>query len=164
MEELRRVLSVQAKRYPRMEPTDAVKLVYQNEFGGGHLIRDTKIFWDRLYQEYAAVEKEQAVALCEHIGNGVIRVNLARLAEKELPLLGEAFLASWQEKTGKMEQFLEKLEILRQETEKGIMPFDVEQLERYMAAYEKNGYAPASHSEQYRNAYHPAYRVIRKKK
>ena len=27
-------------RYPQMEPRDAVKLAYQSEFAGGHLIRD----------------------------------------------------------------------------------------------------------------------------
>lgn len=40
MKELETILRDHASRYPRMEPTDAVKLVYQNEFGGGHLIRN----------------------------------------------------------------------------------------------------------------------------
>ena len=40
MFELETVLKAHAARYPKMEPTDAVKLLYQNEFGGGHLIRD----------------------------------------------------------------------------------------------------------------------------
>ena len=40
MEELRAILLAHAKRYPLMQPQDAVKLIYQNEFGGGHLIRD----------------------------------------------------------------------------------------------------------------------------
>ena len=40
MEELKVILITHAKRYPLMQPQDAVKLIYQNEFGGGHLIRD----------------------------------------------------------------------------------------------------------------------------
>ena len=40
METLALILASHAERYPLMEPTDAVKLIYQNEFGGGHLIRD----------------------------------------------------------------------------------------------------------------------------
>ena len=40
MEELEKILQDHAKRYPQMEPTDGVKLIYQNEFGGGHLIKD----------------------------------------------------------------------------------------------------------------------------
>ena len=44
MEELKAILITLAKRYPLMQPTDAVKLIYQNEFGGGHLIRDEQAF------------------------------------------------------------------------------------------------------------------------
>ena len=42
MDDLKQILISHAARYPLMEPTDAVKLIYQNEFGGGHLIRDTE--------------------------------------------------------------------------------------------------------------------------
>ena len=58
MEELKKILREHAKRYPRMQPTDAVKLIYQNEFGGGHLIRDEKACQDYLRREYASVEKD----------------------------------------------------------------------------------------------------------
>ena len=40
MFELERILRQHADSYPLLQPTDAVKLIYQNEFGGGHLIRD----------------------------------------------------------------------------------------------------------------------------
>ena len=36
MEELKTILREHAKHYPQMQPTNAVKLIYQNEFGGGH--------------------------------------------------------------------------------------------------------------------------------
>ena len=34
--ELSHILRNHAARYPAMEPTDAVKLLYQSEFGGSH--------------------------------------------------------------------------------------------------------------------------------
>ena len=40
MEELEIILREHSRRYPEMQATDAVKLIYQNEFSGGHLIRD----------------------------------------------------------------------------------------------------------------------------
>ena len=40
MDELIKILRAHAEKYPLMRPQDAVKLVYQNEFGGGHLIVD----------------------------------------------------------------------------------------------------------------------------
>ena len=57
MEELEKTLREQGKRYPQMECTDAVKLIYQNEFGGGHLIRDEAACLSYLRREYEAVEK-----------------------------------------------------------------------------------------------------------
>ena len=49
---LQDILLAHAKRYPQMRPTDAVKLIYQNEFGGGHLIRDEEAVLNYLRQEY----------------------------------------------------------------------------------------------------------------
>ena len=77
MEELERILREQAKRYPLMQPTDAVKLIYQNEFGGGHLIWDEEACLNYLRREYADLEKDPSAQLYEEIGNGIVRVNLA---------------------------------------------------------------------------------------
>lgn len=67
-----------------MQPTDAVKLIYQNEFGGGHLIRDEKACLNYLCREYESVEKDASIPLCEDIGNGIVRVNLAAVKEDNL--------------------------------------------------------------------------------
>lgn len=82
MEELRAILIAHAKRYPLMQPTDAVKLIYQNEFGGGHLIRDEEACLNYLYRECADLEKEPTAPLYEDIGNGIVRVNLAAVNPK----------------------------------------------------------------------------------
>ena len=84
MEELKRILREHAKRYPLMQPTDAVKLIYQNEFGGGHLIRDEQAVLNYLRREYESVEKDSAMPLYEDIGNGIVRVNLAAIKPEEL--------------------------------------------------------------------------------
>ena len=47
------ILKSHAKRYPLMQPRDAVKLIYQNEFGGGYLIQDEHACLNYLRQEYA---------------------------------------------------------------------------------------------------------------
>ena len=48
MEELRSILLAHARRYPAMAPQDGVKLVYQNGFGGGHLVTDPAQSLERL--------------------------------------------------------------------------------------------------------------------
>ena len=71
MEELKDILIAHARRYPLMHPCDAVKLIYQNEFGGGHLIRDKQAVLNYLRREYESVEKDSAMPLYEDIGNGI---------------------------------------------------------------------------------------------
>lgn len=161
MKELERTLRTHARRYPLMEPADAVKLVYQNEFGGGHLIRDRESALDYLRREYAAAARDPDLLLFEDIGNGIYRVNLGALEADKLDALGEAFLSSAAAHQGTVEQFRRKLEILRQTAEAGAFSFDTAALEAYLAEYEQAGYPMVSHSAQYRQAYRPAYRVVK---
>ena len=161
MEELRAILIAHAKRYPLMQPTDAVKLIYQNEFGGGHLIRDEEACLNYLRREYADLEKDQTAPLCEDIGNGIVRVNLTALKEEDLAQLSKAFVDSAAKHKGTLDSFLNKLEVLRTLTAEGVFAFDLDALNSYLSEYEAAGYPAVSHSEQYRQAYKPAYRILR---
>lgn len=162
MEELRQILRQHALRYPQMEPTDAVKLVYQNEFGGGHLIRDPQACLVYLQKEYDTVEKDPGIPLYEDIGNGIVRVNLAALAPEDMIPLGERFIRSAQAHKGTRDRFVKKLDVLCQLAEAQIFAFDPEALDAYLTGYRASGYPPVSHSEAYRAAYHPAYRIVLK--
>ena len=157
---MKSILLAHARKYPLMEPTDAVKLIYQNEFGGGHLIRDEAACLSYLRREYEAVEKDGNAQPFEPIGNGIIRVNLAALEEEKLEQLGMAFIRSAAEHKGSMESFLGKLTVLKKLAGEGIFSFGTEELEAYLADYQKAGYPPVSHSQTYRDAYKPAYRVV----
>lgn len=158
------VLLAHARRYPLMAPRDAVKLLYQSEFGGGHLIRDEEACLRRLQQEYAATPQNSNIPLLEEIGSGIVRIHLGALDAARLTAaeLGQLFLRSAAEHRGSMDTFQEKLGLLRELTREGRMPFSPEELDLYLTAYEKEGFPAVSHSEGYRNAYHPAYRIISK--
>ena len=161
MEELRTILIAHTKQYPLMQPTDAVKLIYQNEFGGGHLIRDEEACLNYLHREYAAVEKDPTAPLYEDIGNGIVRVNLAAVKPEDLEQLGRDFIRSAAKHKGTLDSFLNKLEVLRMLTAEGVFAFDLDALNTYLSEYKAAGYPAVSHSEQYRQAYKPAYRIIR---
>ena len=161
MEELKAILIAHAKRYPLMQPRDAVKLIYQNEFGGGHLIRDEEACLHYLRREYATLEKAPTAALYEDIGNGIVRVNLAAVKPEDLEQLGRDFIRSAAKHKGTLDSFLNKLEVLRMLTTEGVFAFDLDALNTYLSEYKAAGYPAVSHSEQYRQAYKPAYRIIR---
>ena len=79
-----------------MEPRDAVKLIYQNEFGGGHLIRDESACLDFLRREYESVSQLPDLPLLDEIGSEIVRVNLAALdaCGYLVDALGNSFLLS----------------------------------------------------------------------
>lgn len=162
MEELKAILKDHAKRYPLMEPTDAVKLIYQNEFGGGHLIRDEESCLNYLRKEYASISKDTNTPLCEEIGNGIVRVNLRAVKPEDLEQLGRSFIRSAAKHTGSMECFLQKLAVLCQLTAEGFFSFDTQKLEHYLTEYGKAGCPMVSHSDTYRKLYTPAYRIVLK--
>ena len=155
------ILLAHAARYPLMEPRDAVKLIYQNEFGGGHLIRDEESCLSYLRREYESVAQSPA-DLTEDIGNGLVRVHLAALdANGYTPdQLGRDFIRSAALHTGSRDRFLQKLELLRQMAETDLLPFSSEALGFYLTEYAAAGYPMVSHSDCYRAAYTPAYRIV----
>ena len=143
-----------------MQPSDAVKLIYQNEFGGGHLIRDEEACLNYLRREYASLPKDPAAPLYESIGNGIVRVNLAAVKEEDLEQLGRDFISSAAKHKGTMDCFLKKLDVLRKLTVEGVFAFDTDALDTYLSEYKAAGYPAVSHSEKYRGAYAPAYRIV----
>ena len=162
METLEQILRMHAEKYPLMEPTDGVKLIYQNVFGGGHLIRDPEACRRMLRQEYASTPQVPGAALTEPIGNGMVRVMLRALEENgwEADRLCDIFIRSSRAHQGSREEFLEKLDLLRALTREGIFRFGTAELEAYLEAYRAAGYPMVSHSPRFREAYRPAYRIV----
>ena len=163
MQQLCEILRAHAAKYPQMAPTDAVKLIYQNEFGGGHMIRDAESCLAYLRQEYALTAPDPAMPLLEQIGNGMVRVNLAALPGERVEELGRAFIRSAAAQQGSADRFKRKLDVLRSLCAAGQMPFGLQPLEAYLAQYEQAGFPAVSHSDAYRKAYHPAYRIVKQR-
>lgn len=162
MDELRRILAENAEKYPLMQPQDAVKLIYQNEFGSGHMIRDVESCLDWLRHEYLATKHDPTLPLYEPIGNRIYRVNLAALESEDVEPLGMAFLRTAAECKGNLVNFLLKLDVLIDLAKKHTLSFTYDELETYLSAYAHAGYPAVSHSQIYRQAYSPAYRIVRK--
>jgi hypothetical protein len=160
--ELRAILRAHASKYPKMMPCDCVKLIYQNEFGGGHLITDREACLLRLRREYDATAQQPDIPLLEDIGNGMVRVMLPALSRSDISpeSLCDAFIRSAAAHQGNPDSFLAKLQVLSELTAQGCFSFCPEELDAYLSEYLSGGYPAVSHSEIYRQSYHPAYRVL----
>ncbi len=155
-------LLTNALKHAKMRPRDAVKLVYQACFGPGHLIADRDKAYEYLKAEYQETRPRETAPLIEPIGLGMARVNLAALDPNgvEMDKLFAAFVASSQVKNSDMDEFLQALELLKDLCKEGVFRFDITELNAYLEDYAKAGYPMVSHSEEYRQAYEPAYRVV----
>src|SRR5690554_2896384 len=90
--EMRPLLLAQAGRTPAMAVQDYVKLLYQAEFGGGHLIDDPDRSLERLVTEAGQIDEASPSApdtnptLYEPIGNGLARLHLQGLLRRADPV------------------------------------------------------------------------------
>jgi len=163
MGELSEVLRIHAMRYPVMEPCDAVKLVFQNEFGGGHMIANCRESLARIKRETESAAKDPILPITESIGNGIARLNLAAIDTGKISLtdINRIFIKSSNEISGSITGFCKKAEELIAVAGEGAFLFTAAELEKYLYEYKIKGYPAVSHSESYRKAYRPAYRVVK---
>ena len=158
---MKEILLEHLKRYPQMQLQDAVKLLYQSEFGGGHMISSPEKSLNRLKEEWESFRKPPSPVICEPIGEEMYRVYLSALDEGlSADTLNRMFVETADRKVGTKEAFEAKLALLLRCCQAGELPFDPEQTAAYLNAYRSQGYPAVSHSDCYRSAYHPAYRVV----
>lgn len=159
---LKTILPLHAKRYPDMEIKDYVKLLYQSEFGPGHLVAEGDAL-AALQAEFAQAQEENYAPayLSEAISGGLCRFHLSpkHLSEEDLPLLARCFSVSAQPK-GSIQGLWKKLGELTALAWSGELPLNVSDLELFLAVYDTKGCPPVHHSDRFRAAYHPHYRVI----
>ena len=162
------VLLQQYELYPKMQIQDMVKLIYQNEFAGRHLIVSEISSLKRLQEEYRFLRRQHsscsgADAAYEKIGNGLCRLHLEALkgAEISLKTVNRFFISTANSIRGSMQSFEEKLDVLRQCCKDRDLLFPLDELEAYLYDYKNQGYPQVRHSENYRAAYSPAYRIVR---
>lgn len=149
-----------------MEVQDVVKLLYQSEFGNGHMITEPDQAMNQLEKEYQGMPKapgavETLSPAVEYIGGAYCRVYLNQLPEGvSLTTLNRLFVLSAKLARGNQTTFEEKLNQFRQWTMEGITGFSEAEVESYLTEYQHQGCPVVSHSTHYRNLYQPAYRVI----
>ena len=162
---LKDVLLTHFDRYPLMTPQDAVKLIYQQEFGPEHLIRDPGKALAALRKEMVGLEADAAEPLYEPIGNGLCRLNLRPCMARGIPAedICRMFCETAQSVSGDRKRFRQGLRELRALAEAEETPFDAVELDLFLAQY-PDACPAVRHSEAYRAAYRPAYRLVLQKK
>lgn len=152
-------------RRPLMRATDFYKLIYQGVFGVGHIMGGDARTW--LYREAEAVDLDDRPEepLIEGISpdGSVVRVNLRPYIRLGLPL--EGLFRAMEETAlieGSADEFMEAWRALRGLVDSGVIDVNPGELEELDEELDREGCKPHHHSEAYRQAYSPAYRVVRR--
>ena len=142
--------------HPGMEVRDAVKFLYQSHMGPGHLVDDEGAALARLKAEWDQVEADPALPLAEPLGNGLFRLNLVACKAKSLSpyTLNRLFVLTARETFPDRSGLESGLDLVY------TLPFPRDAADAFLAQYRSQGCPAVSHSEAYRRAFRPAYRVV----
>lgn len=154
--EFERILQAHLARYPLMEPQDCGKLAYQSHFGPEHMISDEGAVLGRIREEWEQRPASAPDRPPEDIGGGLCRFYLNQEVEKDLAsqVLVKLFYLTAKKHIPKPDGFADKLSIL----EKLPLPG----MREWLADYRAQGCPAVRHSEVYREAYAPHYRLLKK--
>ena len=148
----------QLQAHPSMQSRDVVKLCYQAACGAEHLLSDLEGARAYFEEEYASVPHKEE-PLYEQISSKICRVNLGAWKQSGMPSewLFLMFSATKFSGVGKsvLPAYLKAAEeVLRQ------VGFDMDAWSAYMAEYRAMGMPAVRHTEAYRRAEQPAYRIV----
>ena len=150
-----RILTRHTEQYPLMTPQDYGKLAFQSEFGPEHLVEDEARVLEGILKERREMHGECSPDKPEYIGKGLCRFPLSELRDEgDARLLARLFVRSAREHRGSREGLEGRLAHLEG------MP--VPGMEGWLASYKTGGCPAVGHSEVFRRAYHPHYRLLRR--
>lgn len=158
----RNLLIEHYKKYPEIQIQDIFKFLYQSTFGCEHLIADSSATTDYIRKE-ASECYPHAGELIEPLEGEYCRVHLDYLQNGlNAETLGKLLFLSAKSTKNTPVQLEEKLSVMTKLITEGLLPFSKKEAEEEIRKWRELGYPACHHSEQFRNTYHPAYRVIRK--
>ena len=158
-------LKQQLELHPSMQMQDIIKMCYQATFGVEHMLSDVERAKQYFYREYEATTADTSLPLWEAISDEFCRINLAAWKAKNLDPeeLFAYFVASAKNTVSGSETALNNYATTAEQgISEGLFPFSLEEWQAYYAAYKNNGMHPVHHSDAYRQAEQPAYRLVRR--
>lgn len=160
-ENTRAFLLAQCARYPELRPTDLLKGLHQSTFGCGHLVNDPAAAADFIRREAEGCKPANGPVI-EPLDGGFFRVHLSGLAGSGLKAeeLAYLFAVSAEVACGSEEEIEARLSVLLELAKEGELPFSYEETLEAVEDWRQRGYPACHHSEQFRAAYAPAYRVL----
>ena len=148
------------KAYPQLQAEDIFKYLFQSAFGCEHLVSNQEVAKAYIEREYETVLKTAALQI-DPLDGAYSRVHLSCLNEGLTPkTLARLFCLSAQKEEDGKRSLEEKLEVAKELVKSGALPLEREEFAQKLSAWQAVDFGAIRHSEAFRAAYKPAYRVI----
>lgn len=169
--EFREIIINHKKKYPLMQPQDFGKLAYQSEFGPRHLGIVYEQALSYVLKEWESEDIIYDAWEAEYIGNRYYRLHFWKdAAQYEKELFTRLFVLTAEKAGGSIEGLKERLNQVMEcsisggeQKEDKVNENHVFELKAWIKEYEAAGHPVISHTDVFREAYHPHYRLIHKK-
>ncbi len=152
------------RHYPALRVQDVYKMFYQAAFGPRHVLEQAAEALRNLQSEFRHLEPGEGEPLLEPISPdlGVVRVNLRPYKHAGYPL--RALWKAMQQAAG---SFSDNEKLFRSwwaafaaEVRAGQLPFPYAEVLALEEVMRERGLIPLHHSQEYREAHRPVYRVL----
>ncbi len=148
------------QKYPKMQGIDVAKLLHQGLYGPGHLLADSEKAYALLQAEWPTAQG-QGTPYTEDIGGGFCRLYLHAVQEGFLSAttVFSLFALSAAAPLGDNEALM----TAAKKAQSCLVQHGHAPLAKALQKAVQNNTPPFGHSNVYKQAYHPAYRVIKHK-
>ncbi len=158
------LLGQHLQRYPQMALADVYKLLHQAAMGAGHALGDAARARSALLEECAALGEGPEEPLLDPISpdGRLARVHLRPYvaAGRDVEALASAFLGTPQAVAPAPDKLAKFCGCLGDLADAGGIPFTRAEVAAYFDRVVAQGYPVVRHSDGFRRAYRPAYRVV----
>ena len=160
--DFREILLDNCRRYPRLRGYDLIKLLYQYSFGCEHLVADKNTVLERIISEAESI-KNGTPSGVEELGD-YCRVGLSYLdLGLSAKTLARLFCLSAKTDECGDKKLRQGIEIITELANAGLLPISRDEWSATLYEWKNANFPAVRHSEEYREAYAPTYRVIAKK-
>lgn len=158
-ETTKKQLTEHYKKYPELQLQDIFKYIYQSSFGCEHMLSSYETAVDYIRKEY-----ENAVfslQLSDKLDGEYSRVHFSVLQQGlRAETFAKLFYLSAKKEANSKAELKKKIAAVKELVTDAILPFSAAELEKELERWHKNGYSAVHHSDAFRLAYKPSYRVI----
>lgn len=146
--------------YPLLETEDVFKFLHQSTLGCEHLVASAEAAAEYIRREAEQLPRGASAAI-ERLDGNFCRVPLSFLREGlSSDTLARLFFLSADLPGEGTAALAERLSVARAMIAEGLLPINLADFDGKLVAWRERGYPAVHHSEAFRAAYRPAYRVI----